>query len=575
VTCVLPALAAAAAAAFAPPPLCKGGRPALPVVVAAQAAPETRRAAADLAAALGRVCGAPFAVEAGDGTRGLAVGTAADFPALGLGGVFDAPEPMRREQFLLRSHDRGLLAVGAGPAGAEAAVQELLWRAGWRRWFPGPAWESVPSAPDLDLRVDLLSAPSFASRRIWYGTGYTELNRPAFDEWARRNRVPGAFELRTGHSFDAVLARHKDEFAAHPEWLALVKGKRAGDKFCLSDPGLRRLVLEDALARLERGGADSVSLEPTDGEGWCECAECRALGAPSDRLALLANEVSAALEARFPGRYAAFYAYNRHSAPPSASLGPRVIVSVATAYRAAGWSVEALLEAWGKKVSAPLGVREYWGVHKWHRGLPGRMRGADPRYLAATLPRFHALGARFLSAESGEDWGAHGLGHWIGARLLWDVGEARRVDALREEFITGAFGPAAAPMRRWYAAVDGSRGLEGRALPAGLVPELRGRLKEAWALAPEGPVRRRLADLALYVRYVELYGAYEAARGSARSEAFAAAVLHGRRMRGRMLVHLRELEEFVPTRDRAAKVPPEDGAAEYTEAEAAALLEGA
>ncbi|MDX6769392.1 MAG: DUF4838 domain-containing protein [Elusimicrobiota bacterium] len=568
---VLLLAALAAHAGPVPAALCRGGRPAMPVVVAASASGRTRRAAADLAASLGRVCGAAFKVREGDGATGLALGTAADFPALVPAGGFDAPEPMRREQFLLRSGPEGLRAVGATEAGVEAASAEILRRAGWRRYFPGPAWEVVPSRPDLALAADETSAPAFAARRIWYDFGYLDSSRSAYDEWARRNRVPGGFELRTGHSFDAVRARHEAEFAAHPEYLALVGGRRVSDKFCLSNPALRRLVVEDALGRLQRGRADSVSLEPSDGDGWCECSACRALGGPSDRLALLATEAAAALAERFPGRVAGFYAYHRHSPPPKARLPAGIVVSVAAAYQASGWTTESLLEAWREKTTSPLGVREYYGVFKWHQGLPGRMRGADLSYLARSIPRYHALGARFMSAESGEDWGAHGLGHYAATRILWDLSEAGRVDAIKEEFLEDCFGPAKAPMRRWYAAVDGSRGLAEREVPPALVAELYGRLAEAWPLAADAAARRRLADLALYARFVELHAAYSAA-GAGRGEAFAALVRHARRMRGRMLVHLKGLEEWLPARDPAAKLPPDDGAPEYTQAEAEAVL---
>ncbi len=568
---VLLLAALAAHAGPVPAPLCRAGRPTMPVVIGPDASGRTRRAAADLAASLGRVCGAAFQVRAGDGTQGLVLGTAADFPALAPAGRFDAPEPMRREQFLLLSSARGLSAVGATDAGVEAAAAEILHRAGWRRYFPGPAWEVVPSRPDLELAADFVSAPAFAARRIWYDFGYLDKSRPAYDEWARRNRVPGGFELRTGHSFDAVLARHHAEFAAHPEYLALVGGRRVSDKFCLSNPALRRLVIEDAMGRLERGGADSVSIEPTDNDGWCECDSCRALGEPSERMALLATETAAALAARFPGRVAGFYAYHRHSSPPKTRLPVGVVVSVAAAYQAAGWTTESLLAAWRDKTASPLGVRECYGVFKWHQGLPGRMRGADLAYLARSIPRYHALGARFMSAESGEDWGAHGLGHYVATRLLWDLAEAGRVDAIKEEFLEDCFGPAKAPMRRWYAAVDGSRGLSKREVPAKLTEELYGRLAEAWPLAADDAARRRLADLALYARYVELHAAYQAA-GADRGEAFAALVRHARRMRGRMLVHLKGLEQWLPARDSAAKLPPDDGAAEYTQAEAEAVL---
>lgn len=552
--------------------LCESGRPALPVTVAPRASARARAAAADLASSLGRICGRPFVVETGDGSRGVALGRAADFPGLGLSAEFDAEEPMRREQYVLRSHKAGVLAVGATDAALEAAAADLLHRAGWRRFFPGSSWEIVPRDPGLTLKIDAKEAPSFAARRIWYGFGLSDYNQEAFGEWQRRNRVPGAFDLHTGHSTEELIERHKDEFAAHPEYLALVGGRRTGTKLCLSNPGLRRLVVADALERLAADPArDTVSVEPSDGEGWCECERCRALGTPSDRILSLANEVSAELEKGPAEKYVAFYAYNKHAAPPIGTARQRVIVSVATSFLPKGREPEEYLAAWRGRGVGLLGLREYYGVFQWHRSLPGRMRGGDLGYLSKSLPRFHALGVRLVSAESGEDWGANGLGYYTASRLLWDIGEAGRVDAIREDFITRAFGPAAAPMRRFYALQDGSNALRKSRVPAGLVGDMYRRLAEAASLTEDPAVKSRLDDLVLYTRYVELFDAYQSSLPG-RQAAFSDLVRHARRMRGRMMVHLKALLTDVPHRDPLVSVPEDDGAGDYTSAEVAEIL---
>ncbi|MDD5303990.1 MAG: DUF4838 domain-containing protein [Elusimicrobia bacterium] len=550
--------------------LCRGGSPLMPVVIAEGASARTREAARDLSVSLGRVCGRPFAVETGDGTRGLALGTAADFPALRLSGEFTAEEPMRREQYLLRSRENGLTAVGATEAGVEAAAADLLYRAGWRRFFPGPSWEVVPSKPDLSLAVDVKTAPAYAARRIWYGLGEAEANEKTFDAWRRRNRVPGAFDLETGHAYESIIERNLAEFTAHAEYRGLYRGRRSSTKLCLSNPGLRRLLVEDAARRFaENPARDSSSVEPSDGEEWCECAACAAMGSVSDRVVAAANEVAAMLAERFPGKYAAFYAYNEHAPAPAGRVAARVIVSVATAYLPKGLDPESLMRAWSAR-GARLGVREYWGIYQWHRSLPARMRGGDLAYLARTIPRFHALGARFFSAESGEDWGANGLGYYAAARMLWDLDEAGRVDAIREDFLDKAFGAAKEPMRRFYALIDGSRGLPGRKVPAPLVADMYARLREARALSPGAPAMLRLDDLVLYTRYAQLYGAYEDAL-TGRQAAFEAMLRHARRMKSRQMVYLRPIEEYAAVWEKRT-LPADDGAGDYTRAEVEEIL---
>lgn len=557
-------------AALAAAILCAGGAPRMPVIVGAGASARTRAAAADLAASLGRVCGRPFAVETGDGSRGLALGTAADFPSLRLASEFTAEEPMRREQYLLRSRAEGLLAVGATEAAVEAAAADVLYRAGWRRFFPGPAWEVVPSKPGLSLAVDIKTAPAYAARRIWYGLGEAETNWKSFDAWRRRNRVPGAFELETGHAYESIIERNQAEFTAHAEYRGLYRGRRRSTKLCLSNPGLRRLLVEDAARRFAKDPSrDTSSVEPSDGEEWCECASCASMGSVSDRVVAAANEVAAMLSARFPDKYAAFYAYNEHAPPPAGPVAARVIVSVATAYLPKGLEPEALMRAWSDR-GARLGVREYWGIYQWHRSLPARMHGGDLAYLARTIPRFHALGARFFSAESGEDWGANGLGYYAAARMLWDLDEAGRVDAIREDFLDRAFGAAKEPMRRFYELIDGARALSGLTVPAGLVADMYARLREARALESSAAVRGRLDDLVLYTRYVQLYGVYEGSIAG-RQAAFEAVVRHARRMKTRQLVYLRPMEEYASAWDKRS-LPKDDGAGDYTPAEVEEIL---
>lgn len=544
----------------------------MPVVTSPAASRRVRAAAADLAESLGRVCGRPFKVETGDGSRGLALGTARDFPALKLEPEFDAAEPMRREQYLLRSRAGGLLAAGATDAAVEAAVADLLHRAGWRRYFPGPSWEIVPRRPDLSLALDVKTAPSFAARRIWYGFGQSDHNRRGFEEWQRRNRVPGAFNLQTGHMFESFIERHKAEFHAHPEYLALVNGRRSSSKLCLSNPDLRRLMVDSALERIgEDPARDTLSLEPSDGDGWCECARCRAAGSPSDRLLTLANELSEKLEQGHPGKYAAFYAYNLHSPPPKGRVRERVIVTVATSYLPRGHTPEEVLEGWRRQGASLMGLREYYGIFQWHRSLPARMKGGDLAYLSASLPKYHAMGVRLVSAESGEDWGANGLGYYAASRIMWDIAESSRTAEIREEFLSGAFGGAKEPMRGFYDLIDGGRSLRGTAVPAALVEGMYQRLREAEAATDDPAVRARLDDLVLYTRYVELHEAYRASV-LGRQTAFDSLVRHARRMKGRMMVHLRALRENAARGDRLVSVPEDDGAPEYGAEDAAALL---
>lgn len=534
--------------------ICAKGKANMALTVSASASPRVKAAARTLADQLQRICGSGFKIVPGNGAGGLALGRVGDFPALGLDDELDGKGLARREQYLLRSHQGGLVILGSTDLAVEDGVWGLLHRIGYRQFFPTAAWEIVPKIPELTIRVDALESPSFYSRSIWYGFGTSDYNAATGDRWRTRNRTSGGFTLNTGHAYQAIIARHKDEFAAHPEYLGLLNGKRQSSKLCVSNPGLRALVARDAAAYFQNNPeADSYSAEPSDDGDWCECSACAALGSPSDRALTLANAAADAVAARWPDKFVALYAFNFHAPPPTIPAKGNVIVSVATAMMRIRSTPEELMAAWRRMGVRSLGVREYYSVNTWDRSLPARPRGADLGYLQASIPRFHGLGARFVSAESSDNWGPTGLGYYIAARLMWNIGEAPGVQSLVDDFLDKAFGPARAPMSEFYALLSSGRKLT---INAALIKRLYGLIARAAALSSDAAVRSRLDDLVLYVRYVELYGDYQTAV-LGRQNAFELVLKHAYRMREREMVDVKPLFTDAAKRDWLVHMPPD------------------
>lgn len=550
---LVPVFRAGAAPAVA---LARDGTARLPVVVAEGSSERVRTAAATLATYLGRISGASFVVASGDGSQGIAVGLPASFPTSPEPGLWANPGLAEREDYLIRTHERGVWVLGATERAVEHATWDLLYHLGHRQYFPGETWEIVPHQPDLSIAIDVRESPSYRSRRIWYGFGPWDYAAKPYADWCAKNRATAGAELNTGHSYGAICRANQAEFERHPEYYALVNGQRQVSrepKFCISNPGLRQLVVRHALAQFRQNPRlDSVSLDPSDGGGWCECEACAAVGSVSDRVVALANEVATAVRAEFPGKLVGIYAYNFHSPPPSVSVQPGVVVSVATAFIKEGFTLDELISGWAGQ-GATLGIREYYSVNTWDRDQPAQARGGNLDYLRRTIPEFHAKGARFLSAESSDNWGPNGLGYYLAARMLWDVGEAARQTDLLDDFLDRAFGPVGEPMRRFYAQLDGST-------PHLVVDDQLGRLfralQEARALASAAAIRARLHDLTLYARYASLYQRYASASGASRQQAFEALIRHTYRMRTTLMVHAKALYRDLPHRDKTVQVPP-------------------
>ncbi len=545
--------------------LAAGGRALLPVIVPARPSPRIERAGKTLADYLGRISGAVFAVQVGDGKSGIAVGRPGDFPALDLGTSWNASGPSRREDYLLRSHARGLQVIGATDLAVEYAVWDLLHRLGHRQFFPGKTWEVVPRAAILAIAVGAREHPAYLSRDIGFGFGPWGRRRQLYEQWCVRNRLAGGGTdrplLESGHSYDRILADLKEEFVRHPEYLALVGGKRrpvpGETKFCIANPGLRKLVARYAVDHFTRHrDAASISLDPSDGLSWCECKECRALGSVSDRVITLANEAAAAIRARHGrDRLVSIYAYAAHAPPPRLRVDEQVVVNVATAMTHGEQSTDELIDGW-RRQGARLGIREYYGVYPWDRDLPGQPRLADLAYLAESTRRFHRKGARFLCAESSDNWGVAGLGYYLLARMLWDVREADRVEALRADFLEKAFDTARKPMDEFYRLLDaGSR----PRLSSDLIGRMYRLLEEAWKKSAGPAVAARIGELVLYARYVEMYRDYASAQGKDRQRAFADLLRYTYRIRDTGMVHSLAVWRGLPYYDRTVRLPAGSG----------------
>jgi hypothetical protein len=546
--------AKAETAASTPAVLSNNGVASLPIVIADNASPTIRTASASLAEYLKRISGGEFKVEEkpaplSSETRGLAIGEAAQFPTLAA--LFKADEPTRREDYLLRSHTAGVLLVGATELAVEHAVWDLLYRLGYRQFFPGEKWEVVPQEKNLKIAVNDFQHPDYYARRIWFGYGSLPENKAPYEQWQARNRVASGIALSTGHSYDGIIARNKAEFEKHPEYLT----KPGGNKFCVSNPGLRQLVINDALAQFEKSPAmHSISLDPSDGGGWesDSCRDAEVYNSVTDRVITLANEVAAAVEKKFPGKYIGVYAYSEHSPPPTIKVHPNVVVSIATAFITGGFTVDGLLDGWQKQ-GAMLGVREYYGVATWDHDLPGQARGGNLKYLQTSIPKFYSKGAHFISAESSDNWGPNGLGYYVASRLLWDVDEVAHVEEIKADFFDKAFGPAREPMAEYYRLIDGSRA---PLLSDDLVGRMFRQLDLALQKTTDARIRARLLDLALYTRYVEMFSKYSQTADEERQKAFEEILRFGWRIRGTQMIHTWGLWRSLK-RDKSLVIPAE------------------
>src|SRR6187399_1917196 len=103
--------------------LASEGQALQPVIISATASEATKVVATELADYLGRISGAKFEVQTGDGSRGIVLGTLAEFPNPSLASALEIRNNYDgKESFAIRSEAQRLLLIGATDLGASHAA---------------------------------------------------------------------------------------------------------------------------------------------------------------------------------------------------------------------------------------------------------------------------------------------------------------------------------------------------------------------------------------------------------------------------------------------------------------------
>ena len=533
------------------------GQAMLPIVIAEDADETTALAAEELADYLEQISGASFEVIHDDSPHGIVVGTAEDFDSQPMASVSFEDGVFNLEDYIIRSTEEGLYLVGSTPLATRFAVWDLLYRFGYRQFFPTETWEVVPENEDLSIAINTREEPDYYSRQAPRGAMRMDIRpwaKEHWENWQIRNRTTPTFTLSTGHVYDSVVADNEAAFEENGDYWGLVDGERTDDaQPNVAHEDVQQIFIDRALGQFESDpDRHSVAMDPRDGNYWSESPESLAIGGPSEQAVFLANRVAEAVVDEYgEEKFVGMYGYSHHSPPPEIDAHPNVIVSLATAFIRGGYTFEDMLEGWSERANM-IGIREYYGLWEWHASLPGAgANAADTEYLQETIPYFHERGARFINAESNDTWGGYGLGYYLASRMMWDIDEAERMDELIDDFLEKSFGPAKATMAEFYELIDGGAAdpnvpERSRPLNDDMVGRMYRLLDEARQLAGDDDgVRARIDDLILYTHYVELYRRFDTIEGPERQEAFDELVSFAWRSRDTMMAESVELTRYI------------------------------
>jgi hypothetical protein len=419
------------------------GRPAARIEIPEDAGDVERRAAEILRTSILKMSGVDLpvlAVRAPDRPGAAAIG----FPGNELPPLVEASlATLRDDGFIVATSTGNLYVSGGGGKGLVYGVVHLLEKYFGCRKF-SPTAELFPPGDDLFVGCLFEAQNPVNTVRIVNGEFARD---PDWLDWMRLQSQADLYG--TGYYVHTLqkLVPWQTYFQAHPEYFALVNGKRIIDQPCLSRPEVFDIVaarLREAMAA--EPGKRIWSVSQNDNPSYCQCPEClKAIeeeGSPAGPILRFVNR----LAALFPDKTISTLAYQySRPAPRRARPAPNVEVMLCTIELDRGLPIAADpssasfvrdIEDWGR-ICGNLYLWDYTVNFSHHVSPFPNLRVLQPNI------RFfvdHGVRKHFQQTNTGPGHEFSELKAYLLARLLWDP--KTNVAAVMDDFLEGYYGRA-------------------------------------------------------------------------------------------------------------------------------------
>ncbi|MBN2296806.1 MAG: DUF4838 domain-containing protein [Pirellulales bacterium] len=345
----------------------------------------------------------------------------------------------------------------------------------------------VDNPPLLHKLGILLTCGSHDAQQLFLGPeSRYPYNHAKFDK--DQDKPADPYPISDEYQGDANADGKLSYFEAHPEWYALVNGKRIpgiggrdgmfGTNFCTSnqhacDEFMKNYV--DAMVDGIYRGAKIVNFWTLDVGKWCSCQKCKALGEPTDRNLLLVHRLDREIkkeqaDGRLPySIQIRFLAYADVIDPPTRPLPADFDYKtcIATFYpirRSYVFNFDSSispsnsvyrrqLEGWmtdpDRHYRGQLEIGEYYNVSRF-KCLPIVFMHT----MENDIPYYYSVGARhfqYMHVTTG-NWGNKALTNYQMARQLWEV--KADCEVLWEDYFSRRYGPLATQMRVFYETLE-------------------------------------------------------------------------------------------------------------------------
>lgn len=347
------------------------------------------------------------------------------------------------DAFIIRKEASVLYLVGHRDEGTVFAVFDFLEQLGCRWFFGCDAGIVIPSGIN-EIKIsqqNIFKKPCFGFR--WFYSWFSRDQQTIESEqlWANANKLDEApYNGYSGHNLGSVVP--VELYDNHPEYFPLIKGQRVKKQPgaqnwqpCFSNPDVIKVASEWVFRQIENNpGLKVITLAPNDGDGYCECENCKNLGTKADAYFYFVNEVAKIVHKKYPEVIFCIWAYYQTSLPTKINFYDRDRFLLIMYQNYTLTPFDKLVDWWSDKVNR-IEIKEIWEWSNWRLG-PNQ----DPHYRKGKIlkiPIYAKKNAIAISLQARADWVNNGLDRYIAAKLMWDI--SLSIEDIIKDFVLKMF----------------------------------------------------------------------------------------------------------------------------------------
>jgi|GEM_PF-1263974 len=450
------------------------GRPKARIILS-QTTPVTQFAVEELQSYVKKISGADLPVGAQSAAADIAIMLKIE-PVDETLGILSAA----RDRFRIECRNSQVTIIGCSDRAVLYGVYAFLERLGCRWYYPVPEEEVIPHTATIRLQeMSFSESPALAVRGLYFvpviGADYKLVRN--YIDWMAKRRLnmflthpesygseDGDF-IRWAQVSDRILPEIKKRgiilnmdihsalyyfpptkyFAAHPDWFALVGGKRQPEQICYSNKQAIDVYATSIIAYVRlHPEVDVIGCWPmdTDADKYCECPECL----DTDTILKAVNEVARRVKTVRPEIIIEHLAYvSRTVRPPEKVLPERNVLVLLCEGKSKAW------KAWADVCNRAGSAGVYYFVYAWADNyaqygrtclVPAHVRD---RVKEAKISGLLGMAPLFLHTYN---WWRSGFNIFLYSRFAWDVDAD--LNEILDDYYVNYYPGATNKMKRFF-----------------------------------------------------------------------------------------------------------------------------